>query len=72
MLNTVDSILHKALELSPVERADVAERLLFSLDKPDSTIDELWAKEADLRVALYEKGKLKTATFEDVFAKYHS
>jgi len=72
MSNTANIILDQALGLSPSERADVAERLLFSLDSPDSEMDKLWAKEADMRVEAYEKGNLETVSAEEVFAKYRS
>ncbi len=71
MSNTANNILNQALELSPSERADVAEQLLFSLDSPDKEIDKLWAKEADARVEAYNAGKLETISAEEVFAKYH-
>ena len=71
MSNTANIILDQALELSPSERADVAEKLLFSLDSPDAEMDKLWAKEADKRVEEYKKGNLEKVSAEDVFAKYH-
>ncbi|WP_198265418.1 addiction module protein [sulfur-oxidizing endosymbiont of Gigantopelta aegis] len=70
MTNSVNMILDQALELSASERADVAEKLLFSLDRPDSTIDALWAKEADSRVEAYKKGEIEAVSAEKVFAKY--
>jgi len=69
---TANIILDQALELSPSERADVAEKLLFSLDSPDSEMDKLWAKEADNRIEEYKKGNLETISAEEVFAKYLS
>ncbi|GAA0424946.1 hypothetical protein GCM10009133_36840 [Cocleimonas flava] len=70
MSNSASSILDKALELSANERADVAEKLLSSLDSPDPRIDELWAKEADSRVEAHKKGELKSVSDEQVFSKY--
>ena len=70
MTNTANTILNQALELSAAERAAVAERLLFSLDNPDSKIDAIWAKEADARVEAYERGEIEVVTAEDVFDKY--
>jgi len=72
MSDAANIILDKALELSPVERADVAEKLLVSLDLPDSAIDKLWAEEADRRVEAFKKGDLETVSADDVFAKYRS
>ena len=71
MTNTANAILDQALELSATERATVAEKLLFSLDSPDSKIDAIWAKEADSRVEAYNKGEIEAIPSEEVFAKYH-
>jgi putative addiction module component (TIGR02574 family) len=70
MGNSANLILDQALELNATERANVAEKLLFSLDSPDSEIDVLWAKEADSRIEAYNKGELETVSSEDVFSKY--
>ena len=70
MGSSANLILDKALELSAAERASVAEKLLFSLDSPDSKIDALWAKEADFRIEAYKKGEIGAVPAEEVFAKY--
>lgn len=70
MTHAANTILNQALELSAPERADVAERLLFSLDFPDSKIDAIWAKEADARVDAYERGEIEAVSAEEVFEKY--
>ncbi len=70
MKNSASLILDQALELNATERATVAEKLLFSLDSPDSKIDVLWGKEADSRVEAYKNGNIETVSSEEVFAKY--
>ena len=70
MNNSVNIILDQALELNAIERANIAEKLLFSLDKADPEIDKLWAKEADSRIEAYQRGEIKTISSETVFAKY--
>ncbi|MES9855362.1 MAG: addiction module protein [Sedimenticola sp.] len=70
MTNSANMIIDQALELSASERATIAEKLLFSLDRPDSKIDALWAKEADSRVEAYKKGQVETNPAEKVFDKY--
>ena len=70
MTNSENMVLDQALGLSATERANVAEKLLFSLDAPDSKIDAVWAKEADSRVEAYKKGKIEAISAEEVFAKY--
>jgi putative addiction module component (TIGR02574 family) len=63
-------VLKEAMELSPVERAGLADSLLSSLDKPDSTIDEIWKKEIGERLDAYEKGLMETVSVNEVLAKY--
>ena len=70
MANSVNSIINQALELTPLDRANLAEKLLASLDKPDNTIDALWGKEADMRIEKYRKGELETVSASEVFSKY--
>lgn len=70
MTHTANTILNQALELSPLERADVVEKLLFSLDSPDSNIDTIWAKEANSRIEAYERGEVEAVSAEEVFDKY--
>lgn len=63
-------IIEKALSLNPLEKADLVDRLLSSLDQPDQAITELWAREAESRLAAYEAGKLKAVSLEKVLSKY--
>ena len=63
-------VIEKALSLKPLEKADLVDRLLSSLDQPDQAITELWAKEAESRLDAYEKRKLKTVSLEKVLSKY--
>ena len=65
-----NEILKEALMLKPAQKAELIDRLLSSLEKPDSTIDELWAKEAENRIDAYEKGDIKAVTLEKVLEKY--
>ena len=63
---TSDEILKEALTLKPLQKAELVDKLLSSLDKPDEEIDELWAKEAESRIDDYEKGKIKAVSMEKV------
>ncbi len=63
-------ILEEALTLRPAEKAELIDKLLYSLDKPDQEIDDLWAKEAESRIDAYEQGKIKAVTLEEVLKKY--
>jgi len=50
-------ILKEALNLKPAEKAELIDKLIYSLDKPDAEIDELWVKEAENRIDAYERGR---------------
>ncbi|MFH0975891.1 MAG: addiction module protein [Spirochaetota bacterium] len=65
-----DNLLKEALSLKPVEKADLIDKLLSSLDKPDKEIDKLWAKEVENRINAYDRGEAKVLTLEDVLKKY--
>lgn len=65
MSNT--QILEEALQLNPQERYMVVESLLKSLDKPDESVDTVWADEAEKRLKNYRNNKIQTISFEEVF-----
>jgi putative addiction module component (TIGR02574 family) len=64
-----DSILKEALTLKPSQKAELLDKLLSSLDKPDGAIDKLWAKEVEDRIDAYDRGEIKAFTLERVFKK---
>jgi hypothetical protein len=45
------------------------EALVLSLDKPDPSLDALWLKEAEDRLAAYHSGELGAVDAEQVFAE---
>jgi putative addiction module component, TIGR02574 family len=69
-MTTTDNIFKEALTLTPSEKAQLIDKLISSLDKPDKEIDELWAKEAEDRINAYDQGKLKAVSVEKVLQKY--
>ena len=56
--------------LKPSQKAELIDKLLSALDKPDREIDGLWAKEAEDRIDAYNQGKIKAVPLEKVFEKY--
>jgi putative addiction module component (TIGR02574 family) len=60
-------ILEQAMALKPEERFMIVEGLLKSLDEPDRKIDEIWAEEAEKRLAAYREGRLEGVPMEEVF-----
>ena len=66
----VNRIFHEALALSPLERAELIEKLLASFSFPDrKVIDELWASEAEDRIDAYERGEVRAKPANEVFAR---
>ncbi len=54
-------VLADALKLSPMERAELVERLFASFDFPDrEEIDRLWAAEVEDRISAHERGDVGT------------
>jgi putative addiction module component (TIGR02574 family) len=67
---TKDSILEKAKLLKPVERLQLVDALLESLDKPDKEIEKQWIKEADARYDAYKRGEAKATDWEVIKKRY--
>lgn len=66
-----EQLFEEALALPMNKRAELAERLLSSID-PSDQIDKLWAIEAEARIDAYENGELNAVPAEDVFNKIES
>jgi putative addiction module component (TIGR02574 family) len=66
---STETLLRQALELPANDRAALIEVLIVSLDKPDPTVDALWLKEAESRMAAYRSGELDAVDAEQVFAE---
>jgi putative addiction module component (TIGR02574 family) len=61
-------IMEEALKLSPMDRADLIEKLLSSFELSDrDEIDKLWAEEAESRINAYERGEIKSQPASKVF-----
>lgn len=68
MTNTKEKLLSEVLKLSPIDKAQIIEDILSSFEFKDRKyIDKLWAEEAEDRIDAYEKGKIKTTSFKEVF-----
>ena len=70
MTETAETLRVQAMQLPPEDRMALVEHLLDSLDEPDPSLDALWAKEADDRLAAYRRGEISAVALSDVIAKY--
>lgn len=64
------AVIEQAKQLSALEKLEVVDALLASVDKPDPEIDRLWAVEAEDRLAAYRRGEIKALELNEVLAKY--
>lgn len=70
MSDKIEKVFAEALELPPVERAELVEKLLSSFEFTSrKTIDALWANEVEARIEAYEKGEITAIPAKDVFKK---
>ena len=70
MSSQTQQVLRDALTLSPMERAELVERILASFSFPErQSIDELWAAEVEDRIDAYESGELTSRPAAEVFAR---
>ncbi len=67
MSRRTEQLLREALELPERDRAEVAARLLESLDhEKDDEVDAAWAAEIERRCADLDAGRTTTSDWEDV------
>ncbi|MBC8185947.1 addiction module protein [candidate division KSB1 bacterium] len=69
-MDSVRQLADKAISLKPVERLQLVDTILQSLDEPDAKIERLWIKEADARYEAYKRGELNTTDWDDINEKY--
>ena len=72
MTEATKTLSQQARKLSTEERIELVDDILTSIDEPDPTIDRLWAKEAEDRLAAYRRGEIKALSLEEVLAKYRA
>ena len=70
MTQAAETVSAQAVKQPPAERMQVVERILDSLDEPDSTLDAAWAAEAEDRLSAYRRGEVKAMALSEVIAKY--
>ncbi len=70
MISIDKSLVGDALSLPVIQRVELVELLLASLDKPDISVDQLWAEESESRIDAYESGKLKSVSLQSVLSKH--
>lgn len=70
MTQTAEALSAQTVQFPPDERVTLVDRILDSLDEPDPSLDALWAREANDRLAAYRRGEIRTVALSEVLAKY--
>jgi len=72
MTRAVEELYEQASQLPEHDRAELAGRLLESIeDPPDEGVEEAWAAEIERRMAEYRAGRVKTIPWSEVRAHLH-
>ena len=66
------TIIESALKLRPVERAQLVEVIIKSLDSPDEEIEKVWTEEALKRYDAYKAGRVKAKDLDEVLKRYQA
>jgi putative addiction module component (TIGR02574 family) len=69
MQDSTHRLLSQVISLPPSERAALVEGIIASLDRPDPSLDALWLKEAEERLAAYDAGELEAIDADQIFAE---
>jgi putative addiction module component (TIGR02574 family) len=69
-MESLKHLAEKAISLKPIDRIQLVETILLSLDKPDPDIERLWAKESDERFEAYKRGELKAREWDEIKKRY--
>jgi putative addiction module component (TIGR02574 family) len=64
------TLLENALKLRPIERAQLVEGIMTSLEKPDSEIDSIWEEEAIKRYEAFKEKRINAKDLEEVMKRY--
>ena len=67
MSTRTTEILREVLSMPAEERAELVDSILASLEPSDPRILELWAIEAEDRVAAFERNEIEAVSAESVF-----
>ncbi|MBU2739524.1 addiction module protein [Acidithiobacillus concretivorus] len=69
-MTLTQTIIEQAVGLSARDRLKIVDSLLISLDEPSLEFDQLWAEEANKRLAAYRRGEMGTKDVESVLGQF--
>ena len=69
MTKGTETVLREALNLAPLERAELIEGLFHSFEKTDTESEALWIKEAEARIDAHNAGRISSDSAEEIFRR---
>ena len=70
MTISADRLVSEIRALPEEDKLRLLDAILTDLDRPDPSIDQIWAIEARKRWQAYKKGQLATVSYDELMAKY--
>ena len=70
MIDRNNPLIREATSLPPLDKLQLVDYLLESLDMPDMEIEKLWAEESSRRWEGYKSGEISSVSAAEVFEKY--
>jgi len=71
MSSVLEKLYEEASQLPVEDRAELAGRLLDSIEEPDEGVEEAWAAEIERRMHDYRAGRVRTIPWSEVRARLH-
>jgi hypothetical protein len=69
-MSVVEEIFLDVSSLKSLDKLQLVEKILTSLNPIDRNIETIWANEVEDRLEAYDQGLLSTISAKDVFEKY--
>ena len=69
-MSVIEEIFLEVSPLKSLDKLQLVEKILTSLNPIDKNIETIWTNEAEDRLDAYDKGVLSTVSAKDVFSKY--
>jgi putative addiction module component (TIGR02574 family) len=70
MTQAAQNIFNQAIKLAPIEKAELIDLLFMSFDRETrNSVDAKWRVEVEDRVKAFDKGKIPSDSFDNVFER---
>lgn len=69
-MSSIDKIFSETKFLNDIEKLQLVDKILISLNPVNHGVDAVWAEEAEERITAYGEGRVSTIDEKSVLAKY--